>query len=177
MRFKVLLITSIVLFGFCNSLWAQHKGTYQVVYEADKEGNRISGSLGELLEYVRNGNLVRVGWELGKKGPGQNVIEHWTDAGFITIVKGHVFAQISSIYAQGTSAPSIEIPFVRISDEPDGWVSVIATTGVMHQKFKRTQEMVDAFKRMGLTDKEVDEQFKKQEQSKVPTKWAVLIGR
>lgn len=169
MKIKNTIITLFLLSLTFNAANAQIKSQYKVVYEADREGKRISGSLEDLLTYVRNGNPIRVGWELGKR------LEHWTDAGFLTILKGHVFGQISSIYGQGTSHPSIEIPFVMMSDEPDGWVAVIGTTGVMRQKFKTDQKMLDAYKEMGLNDEEIQEQLKKQETSKVVTRWAVMI--
>ena len=165
------------MIGFINLGFAQNNGLYKVIYEADRDGKRISGSLEKLIQHVKDGNPIRVGWELGVKDDnGVPRLEHWTNAGFLTILKGHVFGQISSIYGQGTSHPSIEIPFVRIGDEPDGWVAVIGTTGVMHQKFKTDQEMLDAYKEMGLNDEEIQEQLKKQETSKVLTKWAVLVN-
>ncbi len=136
----------------------------------------LKGSLEELIDYVEEGNPIRVGWELGVEGPNTTKLVHWTDAGFITIHKGHVFAQISSIYSQGTSAPTIETPFVSMMNaEPDGWVAIVGTTGLLGQKFKIDPEMVEIFKGMGLSDEEIEEEFKKQERSKVKTKWAVLV--
>lgn len=178
MKLKSILMVVLFTALTINLSIAQENGLYKVVYEADRDGNRISGSLEELVSYVRNGNPIRVGWELGKKGPGLQFLEHWSDAGFITIHKEHVFAQISSIYGQGTSAPSIEVPFVSMMNaEPDGWVAIIGTTGSMGQKFKVDQEMIDMYKKSGLSDEEVQEQFKKQEKAKVKTKWAVMIKR
>lgn len=170
MKLKKVTIAIILLVGSINLSLAQNNGLFKVVYEADREGKRISGSLEDLVGYVKSGNPIRVGWEFGKR------LEHWTDAGFLTILKGHVFGQVSSIYGQGTSAPNIEVPFVQfISAEPDGWVAVIGTTGVMRQKFKTDQKMLDVYKEMGLNDEEVQEQLKKQETSKVVTRWAVMI--
>lgn len=177
MKFRNLLIAGLFIFGANGFLTAQENGLYKIVYEADREGNRISGSLEELNNYVRNGNPIRVGWELGKRdSTGRARLEHWADAGFITILKGHVFAQISSIYGQGTSHPSIEIPFVQMMNgEPDGWVAIIGTTGVMGQKFKADQATINAYKEMGLNDEQVAEQLKAQEKSKVKTMWAVMV--
>jgi|GEM_PF-1510709 len=177
MKLRNLLITGLFVFAANGFLIAQENGLYKIVYEADREGNRISGSLEELNDYVRNGNPIRVGWELGKRdSTGRARLEHWTDAGFITILKGHVFAQITSIYGQGTSHPSIEVPFVQMMNgEPDGWVAIIGTTGEMRQKFKEDQTMIDAFKEMGLNDEQIAEQLKAQEKSKVKTMWAVMV--
>ncbi len=176
MKLKSIVVLVLLAIVSINLSVAQENGLYKVIYEADRDGNRISGSLEELVAYVRSGNPIRVGWELGKKGPGLQFLEHWSDAGFITIHKEHVFAQISSIYGQGTSAPSIEVPFVRMMNaEPDGWVAIIGTTGLMGQKFKTDQETIDMYKKMGLTEDEVKEQLKKQEKAKVKTKWAVMV--
>ncbi len=176
MKLRNLLIASLFIFGASGFLMAQENSLYKVVYEADREGNRISGSLEELISYVGSGNPIRVGWELGKKdSTGIARLQHWTDAGFLTVIKGHVFGQISSIYGQGTSAPNIDVPAVHIFDEPDGWVAVIGTTGVMRQKFKTDQVILDAYKNMGLNDEEIQKQLKAQETSKVATRWAVMI--
>ncbi|OEK01933.1 hypothetical protein BFP97_10575 [Roseivirga sp. 4D4] len=177
MKLRNLLITGLLVFCVSSLLSAQEGSLYKVVYEADREGNRISGSLEELNDYVRNGNPIRVGWELGKRdSTGRARLEHWTDAGFITILKGHVFAQITSIYGQGSSHPSIEVPFVQMMNgEPDGWVAIIGTTGEMRQKFKTDQATLDAYREMGLNDEQIAEQLKAQEKMKVRTMWAVMI--
>ncbi|RNC85986.1 MAG: hypothetical protein ED557_04245 [Balneola sp.] len=154
----------------------QNDSGYKVIYEADRDGNALIGSLEELIDYVEKGNPIRVGWELGVDGPNTTKLIHWTDAGFITIHKGHVFAQISSIYSQGTSAPSIEMPFVSMMNaEPDGWVAIVGTTGLLGQKFKRDPEMIQVYKGMRLSEEEIEEEFKNQERTKVKTKWAVLV--
>lgn len=176
MKLKSIIVTTLLLVGLANTNFAQKNGLYKVVYEADREGKRISGSLEELVSYVRSGNPIRVGWELGKKdSAGIARLQHWTDAGFLTVIKGHVFGQISSIYGQGTSAPDIDIPAVHIFDEPDGWVAVIGTTGVLRQKFKTDQVILDAYKKMGLNDEEIEKQLKAQETSNFVTRWAVMI--
>ena len=168
-----LMILSLYTYGQNNS---RNQGLYKVVYEADREGKTISGNLENLLSYVRAGNPIRVGWELGQSGPNRILLEHWTDAGFLTIHKGHLFAQINSIYAQGPSAPSVERPSVMMPNaEPNGWVSIIGTTGSMRAKFKIDQKMVNAFKEMGMSDSEIEKQMKDREKSKVKTKWAVMI--
>ncbi len=167
MKLKWTLVA--VLAFACCTLQAQNDGLYKVVYEADRNGKRVSGSLEELVQYVRSGNPIRVGWKLGR-------LEHWADAGFITILKDHVFAQISSIYGQGTSAPSIEVPFVALTTgNPHGWTAVFGTTGEVRQKFERDPQMVKYFKNQGLTDEQVNEQFKKQEKARYATMWAVMV--
>lgn len=175
---KKLLITILICITFFTEAYSQtveSSNAYQIIYEADKEGNRISGSLEDLVEYVQNGNPIRVGWMLKLKPPKEEAFEmhHWTDAGFITTLRGHVFVQIRGIFEQG---PMISTPpgVLLVSDTPNSWVGIIGTTGVLNQKFKRNDEMVKMLKKT-MTDEQIDKFFKKQETSKVITKWAVLI--
>lgn len=151
------------------------QNSYSIIYEADREGKAIKGSLEQLMSHVQNGNPIRVGWVLKFKNPKDDStieMQHWTDAGFITTLNGHVFAQIKPIYQQG---PSISNPpgVFLVSDKANGWVAVIGTTGVMKQKYTRDKEMVKMLKQTGLTDKEVEKELKKMETMKVHTIWAV----
>jgi len=174
MKFKWTLMVLMAL--TCFSMQAQNDGLYKVVYEANRKGERVSGSLEELLKYVRNGNPIRVGWELGVKSDSTFYLEHWSDAGFITIHKDHVFAQINSIYGQGTTHISMPVPAIFLTNNnSNGWVAVFGTTGEVKQKFERNEDMVKYFKGQGLSDEEIEEEFKKQEKARYATKWAVMV--
>ncbi len=160
-----LAITSL-LYGQNSDLANQ----YQIVYEADKDGNRISGSLEQLLELVNNGNPVRVGWELVSKWPGSKnadtvtVMKHWTDGGFVTTQRGHVFAQIRGIFGQGFAHIDSPAGIFLSTDQPNSWVAVIGTNGTLISKFKKQDWME------GLTK----EQLKEMEKMNVKTMWAVM---
>lgn len=174
MKLKIIFTLAFVLFASLSAR-SQTDGLYKVVYEADRKGNAVSGSLEELLHYVRNGNPIRVGWELGVKSDTTFYLEHWADAGFMTIQRGHLFAQISSIYGQGTTAPGMKPAVFLTNGKPHGWVAVFGTTGEVKQKFERDQAMMDYLKSTGKSDKEIDEEFKKMEVSNYATKWAVMV--
>ncbi len=168
---------TLLLFISFYSLYtnAQTENTYKIIYEADREGKKIAGNLEELINHVQNGNPIRVGWVLKFKdqqgGPAIEM-QHWTDAGFITTLRGHVFAQISSIYQQG---PSIGKPpgVFLVNAKANGWVAILGTTGVMRQKYMRDEAMVEMMKKTGMTEDEVNKQLKDMEKMKVHTKWAV----
>lgn len=167
---------------YAHPSWSQElKGSYKVIYEADRDGNRLSGDLETLIDFVRSGNPIRVGWELPFRSQIDStnyVLEHWSDAGFISLHQNHVFAQIPSIYGQGSSAiePNTKIPSIFLSNnKPHGWVAVIGTTGMVRQKMLRDEEMVAWMKKDGMTDAEIDAMFKKMEISKYKTKWAVAV--
>lgn len=159
--------------------YAQKNSAYKVIYEADQNGKAISGSLEKLTKYVQNGNPIRVGWTLRFKNPagGDEILEmqHWTDAGFITTLKGHVFAQVKGIFQQGpmiADPPGVDLVDARANS----WVGIIGTTGVMRQKFAESEIMTKMYKDMGYSDEKIKEEFKKQETMKVNTKWAVLVS-
>ena len=168
----VFLFTGIISFG-------QDNNAYKVIYEADRDGKAISGSLEELIAHANNGNPIRVGWGFAMQMPDKEVIEmwHWTDANFITILKGNVFAQVKGIFQQGpdfsTETPSV---FLVSGVSANSWVGIIGTTGVMRQKFAESKTMTKMYKDMGYSDDKIKEEYKKQETSKFKTKWSVLTS-
>ncbi len=147
---------------------------YDIIYEANREGQKMTGSLEALNEYVKGGAPLRVGWVLTFLHPLTNEpteMEHWADAGFITVLDGHVFAQVRSIYEQGPSFSEPPAVFLA-KGKPNGWVAILGTTGVMRQKY----DMESARKSMegsGMTEKEITDFLKEREIMKVHTKWAV----
>lgn len=177
MKTTFALLQLIMLLIIQTSL-SQNNNNYSIIYEANSKGEVINGNLDLLVQYVQNGNPVRVGWVLEFKNPDPNsdeIIEmqHWADAGFITTLKGHVFAQISSIYQQGPAISSPPGVFL-VNDQPNGWVAILGTTGVMKQKYTRDPALLDLLKKSGLTDEEINTRLQEQETMNVHTKWAVL---
>lgn len=172
--FKTFLLLLFISFSsfYTN---AQTSNTYKIIYEADREGKKIAGDLEELMSHVQNGNPIRVGWVLKFKDPkgGADIeMQHWTDAGFITTLRGHVFAQINSIYQQGPFVGNPPGVFL-VSNKANGWVAIIGTTGLMRQKYMRDESMIDMMKKSGMTEDEVNKQLKDMEKMKVHTKWAI----
>jgi len=156
----------------------QNKGSYRVIYEADKEGSVITGDRADLIDYISNGSPLRVGWTLEFVNPSTGSIEsfsHWADAGFITILNGHVFAQIQSIYQQGPGLGNPPSVFLS-NNKPHGWVAVIGSTGIVRQKFADVEGMTTMLKSSGFSDDEVKEEIKKMETAKFATKWAVPVN-
>lgn len=158
----------LVLMLICTAGIGQQQGLYKVVYEADKEGNRISGSLEDLITYVDSGNPVRVGWELVQKWPNDSTttMRHWTDGGFVTSTRGQVFAQIRGIFGQGFAHISGPPGIFLFSKTPNSWVAVIGTDGNMRAKFEISEDMKDF----------PTETIKSMENSKVKTMWSVMVN-
>lgn len=149
------------------STFGQVGSSYKVIYEADREGARLSGNLDSLLAYANNGNPVRVGWELVQKWPDTTIVmTHWTDAGFLTTLRGHVFAQIRGIFGQGSAHINTPPGIYLNSNVPNAWVAVIGTDGMMRSKFHVDEWMSEIPK----------EELKKMEKMKVKTMWAVMVN-
>jgi len=148
---------------------------YEVVYEADRDGNSVSGSLTELIAHIESGSPVRVGWELAFMHPETQEklkLVHWTDAGFVTIWRDHVFAQVKPIFQQG---PGMSLPpsVFLSNNKPNGWVAILSTTGTMRQKYASDPEML-AYLQESMTKEEAEKMLKEQETMKVSTKWATI---
>ncbi len=172
-----LLLLSMLLSLLTIDNYGQDLNQYEIIYEANHNGEPIKGDLETLVDYVQNGNPVRVGWvlQMGFSDPEKESIEmqHWVDAGFLTTIKGHVFAQISSIYQQG---PMIGDPpgVLLINGKPDGWVAIVGTTGILRQKFDGSESMIDIMRADGYSEEDIKKELKAMESQKVLTKWAVL---
>ena len=104
----------------------------QVLLRTDKEGKETKGSKEHLITVIRDGYPIRVGWKLDLDQDGSPDLEHWADAQFISILGGHVFAQIETIYAQG---PNLEEPQIYLSNNSMKWNAVIGTNGKLVSRF------------------------------------------
>ncbi len=146
------------------------QNNYQIIYEADSDGQVISGNIEDLLKAVQNGNPVRVGWTLEiQNSEGElKKLEHWTDTKFLTILDNNVYAQINSIYEQMTDFADPKGAMRFVNNQPDGWVAIISTSGIMRQKYRDILNGTE-----GMTQEEIDKMIKYLETSKVNTKWAV----
>ena len=176
----IFLLISLSQLGLVYAQKQSLKSKYQIVYEADKNGKAISGDLNKLIDYAQSGAPVRVGWVLEFKLPNEdksNQFEHWADAGFITILNGHLFAQINPIAQQG---PKFSIPpsINFIDGKPNGWLAIIGTTGVLEQRFSENdlrERMVAFMRKSGATEKQIEERLKSMNRDQVKTKWAVFV--
>ncbi len=75
---------------------------YQSLYHQDADGEKINGSINDLMKAVREGKQIRMYMDLG-------FVEHSMDAGFISIFEGNVYAQINTIQAQRPNRKTKEI--------------------------------------------------------------------
>ncbi|SEL13920.1 hypothetical protein SAMN04487910_1831 [Aquimarina amphilecti] len=138
---NITMLFIVVLWSSCN-IGKQHENPvnevkgWQEIYRNDSEGNPLFGDINDLKKAVRQGCEIRVGWgiynEYKKDGLKQVItVEHTAEAQFLTISKGHVFAQLSKIMGQ---APSRELPHLNLI-KTHSWYSILGTTGEMTQVY------------------------------------------
>ena len=94
---------------------------WQLVYKNDPNGQTLFGNKEQLVDAVRLGYPIRIGW-------GSNRIEHVAAADFLTIFNGtDVFAQINPIIGQ---RPQISGDSLKISFRTNNnWVKMAGTNG------------------------------------------------
>jgi hypothetical protein len=84
------------------------------------------GSKSALLQAIRNGQQVRVGFGLDFDGDGKPDLEHFADAMFISVYQGEVFAQLAPIQEQ---RPKAGVPEIRLATPRHPWTGMLDTTG------------------------------------------------
>lgn len=104
----------------CHTPKASNAG-WQKVFQNSAEGKVIFGDKSALLDAVRLGYPIRIGW-------GSNRVEHVADAEFLTIFEGEeVFAQIETIVGQ---APRIDNDSLKIRFRTQNhWTKIAGTNG------------------------------------------------
>ena len=116
---KRLLLGLLLLLGACQS--ATPTAGWQLVYRNDAAGNATFGDKAALLDAVRLGYPIRIGW-------GSNRVEHVAEAEFLTIFDGEeVFAQIAPIVGQ---APRIDGDTLKVRFRlKNHWTKIAGSNG------------------------------------------------
>jgi len=119
---KMFLTFSMVfiLFESCKNS-NESNGGWEMVFRNNADGQVTFGNKSKLIEAVRLGYPVRIGW-------GSNRVEHIANADFLTIFQGkEVFAQINTIVGQ---APKIENDSLKIRFRTQNhWTKLAGTNG------------------------------------------------
>lgn len=117
---KFLSLFILFTFFFSGSVLADPEASskqWLSVFHHQAEGKPISGSKEALIDAIRQGAEVRV-YLKSKR------VEHLSDANFITIFKGEVFAQLDRIKGQ---KPSRDL--AQIDLRPQDYYGLYATNG------------------------------------------------
>ena len=123
------IIFTFLLSSICSLAWAQ---PYTIVLETNFDGQVVYGNKNELIQYIREGKPVRVGWQLDFNEDKVSDFDHWVEATFITILGNEVFTQIDPIYAQ---SPDLKKPQVEIFPDNTKWTALIGTNGILLNRF------------------------------------------
>ncbi len=113
---------SVILLLFCSCQMPDNSKTgWQKVFQNDENGGITFGDKSKLIDAVRLGYPIRVGW-------GSNRVEHVADVNFLTIFEGEeVFAQIKTIVGQ---APRIDGDSLKIRFRTrNHWTNIVGTNG------------------------------------------------
>lgn len=131
---KVLGVFCIFLILFCgcaeraSERSSDSKQGWQLVFRNGKNGQVILGSKEKLIEAVRSGYSIRVGWGGRRQTDTAKSVEHVADAQFLTVANSNeVFAQIQPIIGQnpGLEKDTLDIVF----RENLQWVLMVGTNG------------------------------------------------
>lgn len=110
----------LIFFCSCKAPDTSTEG-WQMVFQNDANGQVTFGDKSKLIDAVRLGYPVRIGW-------GSNRIEHVANADFLSIFEGEeVFAQINTIVGQAPqkTGDSLKVRF-RTQNH---WTSISGTNG------------------------------------------------
>lgn len=93
---RIFIAFSIILMVSCNS--EKSDLDFKIIYKNDKEGNSLIGSKEALIDHVRGGATIKIGW--GSKGKTHS-IEHLSEPIWIAVldeseVIAHLDAQVLS---------------------------------------------------------------------------------
>lgn len=130
-----LLISSC---GFAQENW-------ELVYENDRDGNTVTGSLDELISSIRNGKNIRIYFKMGRAKQPEVFVEHTALAKFTTVMNSpngqYVTAQIDPIVGQ---VPNYEDGQVQLKENLE-WSLIASSSGTNDTMTRNviTGEIVD----------------------------------
>jgi len=109
----------------CNQI--QQDSNYQIIYKNDKEGNTLLGSKSELINVIRGGGSIKIGW--GVKGK-NHTIEHLSEPIWLAVLdESEVIAHLDGQILSKVDWENLTANYsdsTRLSQE---WRVVITTKG------------------------------------------------
>jgi len=171
MKFLYSYASFPIMLLICCSLSAQEN--YQIVLATDFDGQVVDGSKKVLVEEIRKGKPVRIGWQLDFNEDKVPDFDHWMEAEFITILGEDVFTQIRNINLQ---IPKKAIPQINIIPVNTMWTGILGTNGLLKNRFVygEIEYEMDENGNPVMTEKIEKELAKREVQTwKVATFWAV----
>ena len=124
---KIGLILAFIFCLSCGSSSSTEEATWQLVYRNGSDGTPLFGSKQDLLNAIRNGNPVKIGYGGQLRNDSTLTIEHVFEAHFFTILNDtDVYAQMLPIIGQ---TPLIEKDTTNIVFRETHWNILVGTNG------------------------------------------------
>ena len=135
--FKMVLL---FLFFSCQPTGFSGHSTWKPIYKHDEKGNPIFGNKEELINGIRAGQSLRIGWGWKKEiGDSIVILEHVADPIFVTILQEKEVSAIINAHPLLNNYRSLNGQNFR--EEGDIWQCVLTTTGTFNAKlFDRQQD-------------------------------------
>lgn len=154
---------------FVTPTFSQHS----IALHTGFSGEVIEGSKQLLIDEIRKGKSVRIGYQLDFNSDGVADFDHWATAEFITILDGEVFTQIRNINIQ---IPNMKVPQIDIMPNNIMWTAILGTNGLLKNRFVFS-DLETEYDENGkqIIDEKMEKELKKREVStwKVSTFWAI----
>nr|WP_298999719.1 hypothetical protein [uncultured Allomuricauda sp.] len=126
MKHKGLLLV-LVIFLSCGPSMSTNESEWRLIYRNDSNGKTLFGKKQDLLNAIRNGNLVKVGYGGQLRRDTTLTIEHVFEAQFFTILNdSEVYAQMAPIIGQN---PLIEKDTTNVRFRDTQWNIIVGTNG------------------------------------------------
>lgn len=166
-------IYKVLISAFVLSVSVQAFGQHKIVLSTNFDGEVLSGSKDLLIEEIRKGKAVRVGYQLDFDEDKIADFDHWVSAEFITIINDEVFTQIRNINLQ---IPDVELSKLDIIPANTMWTAILGTDGLLKNRFVYEKFVPEKDEDgIPIMDKKMEKELKKREVKiwKVATFWAV----
>ncbi len=125
MKYIVFMIALMTFLVSCQSKIDQ--GRYRVAYKNDRDGRALAGSKAQLIQAIRGGADIRIGW--GFKGK-VHTIEHLSDPIWIAVLdEKEVIAHLDPQVLSSVDWDSLTASYADSSLLQQEWRVVLSTNG------------------------------------------------
>lgn len=136
---RVSLLLSAFLFVASSAASAQESVCAGHLATIAADGAVLQGTKAAVLDALRRGSAMRVGWSLDSNNDGTPELVHWADAGFLSEWQGEAFAQIDDIQQQ---APKRDPTRIEMPKGRRRWSGLLSTSGVLAGHFDDGSEPI-----------------------------------
>ena len=103
-----------------------------LLVKVDGAGQVTAGDKAALIEAVRSGQSVQVGFRLAETPAGGFFLTHWYAPYSMTVMGEDVFTHSSRVHLQ---MPDAEIEDLPPAERSQMWVTLIGTDGILHGRY------------------------------------------